>query len=357
MHEPRAHSTRPETQESVIAKIKDVAELAGVSPATVSRVLNRLPTVDPELAERVRAAAVKLDYRANGIARSLRLQRTDVWALIISDIENPFFTAVARGVEDVAQKAGFSVILCNTDEDSTKEARYLEVAETEQVAGVIMSPNLFGSDITRLRASGIPLVAIDRPLRDRVDSVLVRSSDGARDATQHLFDEGWTRPACITGPEQADTAEQRLGGYREAFRQNGKRPSQALVRHADFRTPGAREATASLLDSRNPPDSFFVANSPMALGALEEFAHRGLVPGRDVGLIAFDDAPWAQFVHPSMSVVAQPAYDVGVSAGELLVQRMKGPGTKRRARTIRLDTKLIVRASSRRSAARPTHTS
>jgi len=122
------------------------------------------------LLEQVRAAAKSLDYRANGVARSLRLQRTDVWALIISDIGNPFFTAVARGVEDVAQREGFSVVLCNTDENSDKEARYIDVAEREQVAGVIMSPNMFGSDISRLTSAGIPVVAIDRPLREPVPS-------------------------------------------------------------------------------------------------------------------------------------------------------------------------------------------
>lgn len=332
-----------------ITKIKDVAEHAGVSAATVSRVLNNVPTVDQDLAVRVRAAAAELGYRANGVARSLRRQRTDVWALIISDIGNPFFTAVARGVEDVAQREGFSVVLCNTDEDPEKEARYIDVAEREQVAGVVMSPNVFGSDISRLVAASIPVVAIDRPLRERVDSVLVSSADGAREATSHLFDEGWNRPACVTGPERADTAEQRLAGYREAFAARGKRPAQSLVRHTDFRAESAREAVASLLDSRNPPDSFFIANSPMALGALQEFRERGLRPGHDVGLVAFDDAPWAQFVNPPLSVVTQPTYEIGVRAGELLLQRIGKPPAGKDAETVMLSTELIIRGSSKRA--------
>jgi len=315
----------------------------------VSRVLNNAPTVDAQLAERVRDAAKQLGYRANGVARSLRRQRTDVWALIISDIGNPFFTAVARGVEDVAQREGFSVILCNTDEDFEKEARYLDVAEREQVAGVIMSPNMLGSDISRLATAGIPVVAIDRPLREPVDSVLVNSGEGAREATLHLFAEGWVWPACVTGPAHADTAKQRLAGYSEAFTRLQKRPAKSLVRHADYRAESARSAVASLLDSRNPPDSFFIANSSMALGAIEEFSHRRLVPGRDLGLIAFDDAPWAQFVNPPMSVIAQPAYDIGVQAGELLLQRLARDLPTTDARTLTLSTELIVRASSRRA--------
>lgn len=326
-----------------------MAALAGVSSATASRALNHVATVDPELAERVRAAAAQLGYRTNGVARNLRRQRTDVWALIISDIGNPFFTSVARGVEDVAQRAGFSVVLCNSDEDPAKEARYLDVAEREQVSGVILSPNLFGSDISRLIAANIAVVAVDRPLQEPVDSVLVHSRDGARAATAHLLSEGWSRPACVTGPARADTSEQRLAGYLDALRERGQRPSQRLVRHADYRADTARQAVASLLDLRTPPDSFFVANSSMALGALKEFANRGIRPGRDVGLIAFDDAPWAPFVNPPMSVVAQPAYEIGTRAAELLLDRIRDKAPSSSPHTIRLSSTLVLRDSSRRS--------
>ena len=338
-------------REGTIAKIKDVAALAGVSTATVSRALNNLPTVDPLLVERVRGAAEQLGYRTNGIARSLRRQRADVWALIISDIGNPFFTSVARGVEDVAQHAGFSIVLCNSDENLAKEARYLDVAEREQVSGVILSPNLFGSDVSRLVAARIPVVAIDRPLREPVDSVLVNSRDGARAATLHLLDEGWTRPACITGPARADTSEQRLDGYLDALRERRRRPARSLIQHADYHADTARAATAVLLDQRLPPDSLFVANSVMALGVLEELASRNLRPGNDIGLVAFDDAPWAPFVNPPMSVVAQPAYDIGARAGQLLLDRIRGTATGDRPNIVTLSTNLIIRSSSRRADA------
>ncbi|NUO92352.1 MAG: LacI family DNA-binding transcriptional regulator [Dermatophilaceae bacterium] len=331
-------------------KMKDVASLAGVSPATVSRVLNGVANVDEALAERVRDAARQLDYRANGVARSLRLQRTDVWALIISDIENPFFTSVARGVEDIAQREGFSVILCNTDGNPEKEARYLDVAEREQVSGVVISPNRSGSDISRLMAASIPIVAVDRHLDQPVDTVVVDSEHGAEEATRHLFEQGWNRPACVTGPTATETAEQRLEGYRRAWRAHRGRPLVSLVKHTDYNAETARTAVASLLRQANPPDSFFVANSLMALGALEEFRERGVVPGRDVGLIAFDDAPWARFVDPPLSVVAQPAYDMGCRAGELLLERVRARGAVRPAETIVLETSLVPRASSRRSA-------
>ncbi|MGH8861454.1 MAG: LacI family DNA-binding transcriptional regulator [Jatrophihabitantaceae bacterium] len=326
--------------------MKDVAALAGVSDATVSRVLNDLPTVNAELAARVQEAALQLGYRRNGVARNLRRRRTDVWALIISDIANPFFTAVARGVEDRAQSAGFSVMLCNSDEDPDKEAQYLDVAECERFAGVIISPNVFRTDLSRLRAAGIPVVAVDRTLKEPVDSVLVDSRAGACDATAHLLSAGWRRPACVTGPARADTAEKRLAGYLDALQQRKVRSSQTLIRHTDYHSASARVAVAALLEQRRPPDSFFVANSSLALGALEEFQHHGLVPGRDVGLIAFDDAPWAAFVDPPLSVVAQPAYEIGTNAADLLLGRLEPATRATRRKVVTLQTTLVVRASS-----------
>lgn len=330
-----------------VVKIVDVARRAGVSSATVSRALNGVPTVDPALVERVRKAADLLGYQPNGVARNLRRQRTDVWALIISDIANPFFTAVARGVEDVAQEHGFSVLLGNSDEDRDKEGRYLRVAAQEQVAGVIISPNMRGSDVSRLVGASIPLVTIDRSPHQRVDSVMVDSRAGARAATTHLFASGWRRPACITGPAYADTAMDRLRGYLEAVRAAGLRPAKSLVRHADFQQASACAAMAALLDARVLPDSVFIANAAMALGALEELALRGVKPGRDLGLIAFDDAPWTRFTDPPLSVVAQPAYDIGATAARLLTERIAGAGP-RRARRVTLATELIVRESSLR---------
>jgi LacI family transcriptional regulator len=333
----------------------DVATLAGVSVATVSRALNAVATVDPTLVERVRAAAAELGYRTNGVARSLRRQRSDVWALIVSDIGNPFFTLVARGVEDVAQQAGFSVVLCNSDEDPSKEARYLDVAERERVSGVIMSPNIFGSDISRLIAANIPVVAIDRPLREPVDSVLVRLREGARAATTHLLDAGWTMPACLTGPRPVDTAQQRLAGYRDALRERGRRLPAAFGAYGDFQAQSAREVIASLLDRRVPPDAFVIANSAMTLGALEVLGERGMLPGRDVGIVAFHSGPWARFLNPPLSVVAQPTYEIGRRAAELLLQRMSfRPTPGRRVNdhpiTVMLSTELTIRASSQRTS-------
>ncbi|MGH4021111.1 MAG: LacI family DNA-binding transcriptional regulator [Pseudonocardiaceae bacterium] len=325
-----------------MATIHDVAARAGVSTATVSRALNGKSSVDPALVERVVAAARELDYLPHGVARNLRRQATTVWALIISDIENPFFTAVARGVEDVAQAAGHSVVLCNSDEDLTKEGRYLRVAVAERVAGVVLSPTAAATDIAPLAEHGIPVVVIDRPLPG-IDAVLVGSRQGAQDATTHLIDAGYRRVACVTGPRRVSTAEDRLSGYEDALRVAGRRIVPGLVRRADFKVDGGRAATSSLLGAARPPDALFVANSLMAIGALQAMSSRGLRAGRDVGVVAFDDAPWTQLVDPAVTVVSQPAYAVGEAAGRLLADRGQQP------RRLTLDAELIIRDSSRLS--------
>lgn len=326
-------------------KIIDVALEAGVSIATVSRVLNDNEKVSPELAERVRAAALALGYRPNGIARSLRRRSSDVIALIINDVSNPFFTAITRGVEDVAQRSGYSVLLCNTDEDPGKEATYLRVAEQQQVAGIILSPNTATSDVSRLLDAKLPLVVIDRILNEPVDSVMVHSFDGAEEATLHLLASGWKRPACVTGPSGASTASERLQGFLKAVRQH--RDLDELYEHAPFTQEGGVRAAAALLGMPHPPDALFVANSQMALGVLDEVRRRGLRVGQDVGIITFDDAPWAPFISPPMSVVAQPAYEVGRRAAELLMERLSSENPLA-PRAVTLSTTLIVRESSKR---------
>jgi LacI family transcriptional regulator len=328
-----------------MAKISDVAREAGVSEATVSRALNNHPTVGPEFVRRVQEAATRLGYRPNTIARSLRRRSTNVLALIISDVSNPFFTAITRGVEDIAQRDGYSVLLCNSDEDSEKEATYLAVAEQQQVAGVILSPHQAGSDLSRLQSASIPVVIIDRPLDQPFDSVTVNSFDGARTATAHLLDSGWKHPACITGPREATTAQQRLKGYEQALIDHGGLEPHFV--HAPFRQQGGMDAAAELLDSDNPPDALFVANAQMTLGVLSELQKRGFQTGRDIGVITFDDAPWAPFINPSLSVIAQPAYDVGATATELLLERMRGDAPDG-VRNVSLATTLIARESSRR---------
>jgi LacI family transcriptional regulator len=325
-----------------MVKIVDVAREAGTSVATVSRALNNHDTVDPVLAARVRAAATKLGYRPNHIARNLRRRRTSLWLLIISDIEISFFTSIARGVEDVAVQNGYSVALCNADEDESKEARYVELAVAEQAAGVIISPHSAHTHIDRLSSSGIPVVVIDRRLDSPIDSVVADSRGGAHAATEHLIAEGWLRPACITGPKSAETAMLRRLGYEDAMHAAKIRTTRAV--HRPFTIAGGRDGTSALLDRDRGPDAFFVANAALAIGVLQELRARGLRPGQDVGLICFDDAPWAPFIDPPISVVSQPAYRIGEQAARLLIARITDRTIQ--PRQVTLGTDLVIRESS-----------
>lgn len=325
-------------------KIVDVAREAGVAPSTVSRALNNHPSVGPEYVLRVRLAAEKLGYRPNGVARSLRRRSTDLIALIIPDVGNHFHTAVARGAEDVARESGLSVLLCNSDEDAAKEATYVGVAQSEKVAGVLLCPHHSDADITLLVDSHIPVVAIDRRLGDAVDSVTSDSREGAADATSHLLDQGWLRPGCCAGPSDVETAQWRVSGYTESVLRAGGEP---LIEHGTYDREGGAQTAAALLDRENPPDSLVVSNEQMALGVLAELKRRHLEPGKDIGVLTFDDTPWAPLIDPPMTVVEQPAYEIGARAARMLVDRIRGE-SRSAPRHVVLPTRLIVRRSSLR---------
>jgi LacI family transcriptional regulator len=325
-------------------KIVDVAQAAQVSVATVSRALNNSARVDPVLAERVRDAAERLGYRPNAVARNLRRQGTQVWALMITDINNPFYTALARGVEDVAQEAGFSVLLCNTDEDQKKQDRYLEVAAKERVAGVILAPRANDSDISSLQSNNIPLVVVDRRLDQPVDFVTGASFEGAVMATEHLLRQGWRRPACITRPADTATTEQRRLGYENVVRRHGL---PEIVRHVPFHADSGVGEISRLFAGSDPPDSLLTVDSMLALGVMTGLKRRRLRIGRDVGMISFDDAVWAPLVEPPLSVIAQPGYEMGAEAARLLITRIRREGPDE-PQTMIMSTTLIVRGSCQR---------
>lgn len=328
--------------------IRDVARLAGVSPATVSRVLNNNPEVNGSYRERVNAAIAQLDYRPNGLARNLRRRATMVIGVFISDITNPFFTAMVRAVEDVAQAAGYSAVLANADEDVSKEVRYLEVAAAERMAGVVLSPaSSRHTRIDVLAEHGIPVVCVDRKLLTAdVDSVVVTNRRAARQATEHLLAEGCRRVAFIGGQPETSTAAERLTGYRQALRSAGRAEDESLVVSGGFRIEGGYDATAELLARRTPPDGLVVANNLMTLGAMQCLIEKGVpVPDR-MAVVGFDDFAWATALRPALTVVSQPIYDVGRQAAELLLRRIRGE--KFAPQHVVLPTSLIMRGSSRR---------
>ena len=326
--------------------VRDVADEAQVSTATVSRVLNGRSDVDKAMAHRVGKAVEKLRYRPNPLGRALRKQRSDILSVLVSDIENPFFTAVIRGVEDVALANGKSVWLCNTGEDVEREETYIRTALEHQVSGVVVaSTSASRSDLGPLLDADIPVVLVDRvaDLHPELDSVLVDNEEGARFVTHHLVSRGYDRVACIAGPNDVSTAERRVRGYLTALQELGRSPDTSRIAQDDYTPEGGRRAAERLFAHEQPPDAVFVAAARMAIGVLEAARKHGLVIGRDLALATFDDEPWTSLVTPSITVVRQPTHELGRLAAEAILRPRD-----RDSETVHacLPCELLIRAST-----------
>jgi len=324
-----------------MAQIKDVARQAGVSVASVSRVMAGHAGVSEATRQRVLDAVQALDYRPDLAARRLRSRRTDTIGLIVSDIRNPFFTEISRAVEDVAYQHRMRVILCNADEDPEKEALYLDLMRDENVSGVILSPTL--PTLARFRPSDypFPVVLVDRCDRDTAaDAVLLDNGDSAYRLTVHLIERGYRRIAFIYGVTSA-TGRQRHEGYVTAMATHGL---ETLAKAVPATVEAARAAASELARSRPLPDALAASNGIILLGATEALQEAKLRFPQQIALAGFDDLPWTRLVEPGITVIAQPTYDLGQAAIELLLQRIAHPAQS--VRRIVLRGELIERGSS-----------
>jgi len=327
-----------------MTSIKEVAEAAGVSTATVSRVLSNGTHVRPELRKRVQEAVDRLGYRPNLVARSLRSQHTSTLGLIVSDIRNPFFTSISRAVEDTAYEQGFSILLCNTDEDPEKEAIYLNLMQDANVAGIIFSPTRQMAESFGTMALKTPIVVVDRTLKDSdVDAVLLDNVEAAARLTTHLIENGYRRIGAICG-ERSTTGRERRAGYEQAMQAHGLTPAAELMKYIPPKPESGYAAAREMLDSPQPPDAFFTSNSLLAEGALQAIRERGMIIPDQIALVTFDETTWASLVQPPITLIAQPTYEIGRTAAELLLQRVADP--TRATRRVILKGQLVVRGSS-----------
>jgi DNA-binding LacI/PurR family transcriptional regulator len=328
-----------------MARIKDVATRAGVSVATVSRVLNQNPRVKPHLRERVLQAMAELDYRPSGIARNMRNQSARVIGLIISDIQNPFFTALVRAVEDVAYENQYTVLLCNSDEDPQKEQLYADVLSTERVAGVIIVPTSRDSCIPLL-SRHIPVVMADRKVAGpATDSVTLDNIGGAYQATAHLIGLGHRRIGLVAAPLHVSVGLERRQGYEKALREHGIPLDESVIRTGNFKESGGYRAASELLDLDPRPTAIFAINNLMTMGTLQAIHERGLRIPEDISVIGFDDMPWLPLLVPPLTAVRQPVYQIGAEAARLLFRRMR-EGPQKPVETIVLQPELIIRGST-----------
>lgn len=327
-----------------MASIKDVAKAAGVSTATVSRVLSNSAHVRPEVRERVMAAVDKLAYRPNLLARGLRSQQSNTIGLIISDIRNPFFTSISRAVEDTAYEQGFSLILCNTDENPEKEAIYSNLMQDQNVAGVIFSPTRqTAANFTTLKIT-FPTVIVDRSIKDAdVDMVLLDNVDAAYRLVKHLIENGYRHIGALCG-ETSSTGRERYAGFEKALRAHDLSSVAEHVKFVQPKIEAGYAATLKILDTAQPPDALMTTNSLLAEGALQAIRERNLTIPGDIALVTFDETTWASLVQPPLTLIAQPTNEIGKTATELLLQRIADPD--RPTRQVILKGHLLVRGSS-----------
>jgi LacI family transcriptional regulator len=308
------------------ASIYDVAREARVSVFTVSAVVNHKSHVGKKLRERVEIAIRKLNYRPNLLARSLAKQKTHTIGMIVPDISNPFFPMVVRGAEDAAQKRGYNLLLCNSDDTQEKEENALELLLSKRVDGILLTKAIcdLSPPLRQLvQEMKVPIVLVMRtfPKISR-DAVITDDYRGAYEAVCHLARSGRKRIGLIGGPRKVSNGKARWEGFRDALKDNNLDLDPNLVIDGDYRMESGYRAGNLLLSHR--PDGVYVANFLMTVGLLKAAEEMGLRCPEDFGLVSFDDYPWLGIFHPKLTTVELPKYQLGQEAVELLLDRIAG---------------------------------
>ncbi|MDF2760420.1 MAG: transcriptional regulator, LacI family [Thermomicrobiales bacterium] len=329
-----------------MATIRKVADLAGVSTATVSHVINDTRAVSAPLTARVLNAMEQLDYQPDIIARSLRRRETLTLGLIVPSIEIPFFARVAAGVEAAANDVGYSVILCNTGWSLSREVHYLNNLLARRVDGLLcISLAMSAEHIAPVLRRRTPVVVFERTMPGvEVDAVEIDNVQGAFDATAHLLDLGHRRIGCITGLPNSSLNEERILGYRRALTERDIPFDPVLVRTGDYTAAAGMRESSELLPLPEPPTAIFAFNDLMATGVMRAVQERGLRVPADVAVIGFDGLPITEHCSPPLSTVEQPVAEMSAAAIAMLLDRIKGGASPARVQTF--TAKLVTRAST-----------
>ena len=330
-----------------MANIRDVAKRAGVAPITVSRCINNSGYCSAEVRARIESAIAELGFVPNRLASGLRSKRTHTLALVLTDITNPFFTTIARGVEDTASEAGYTVIFCNTDESVTKEQMYLQMLLEKRVDGVLLVPALSGIDSVNLvKKQDTPIVVIDRRLPDlQTDVVRCDSESGAYDLTRLLLSLGHREIVILTGPHGVSTAEDRLKGYRRALEEAGIPQNKDKEFYGAYTQQSGYEMAQQAMQKNKRITAVFGANNFITFGTIKAFREMQVRVPEDVAVVGFDDLPTALVTFPFLTVAAQPAYEMGKKAMEILLGRLNDELAEPYQEVI-LPAEIVVRQSS-----------
>ncbi|KLU60663.1 HTH-type transcriptional regulator DegA [Peptococcaceae bacterium CEB3] len=328
-----------------MANIKDVALRAGVSPSTVSRTLSGKIPVDKETKEKVMQAVQELNYQPNVFAQGLKDGKSKTIGLIIPNVRNLVFPAAIRGITDVAKHYGYTMVLCNTDEDQETESFYVQSLRQRLVDGLIFSTATEKSEhILKLREEGFPIVLMIRHLGGTIDAVIADNFSGGYEGAKFLLSRGFRRIALINGTMGLDLYRQRYAGYKEALLEAGVVLDDRLVVHETGDWETAYEATGRLLTSGAKPDAIFATSDTKALGVMKALKERKLKVPEDISVLGYDDIETASLMDPPLSTVAQPFYEIGQRAAERLMKLIR---SKRRPKPVleKLPVRLVVRDS------------
>jgi DNA-binding LacI/PurR family transcriptional regulator len=336
--------------------IKNIAERAGVSTATVSYVINNSSSVTPEVRERVLRIVRELRFHPNAVARGLRTKKTGTVGMIVPDITNPFFPGLIRGAEDVLRATGYTLIVGNSDSDLSKEEEYYRTFTGRRVEGLLLIASVSARSPEYLQHHDLratPVVFVDRHYRDvRADAVSADNLGGSLQAMRHLLDIGHQRIAIVAGPLQLTNARLRLEGYKRALASKHIEIEDDLIREGRYDAQSGFEQTKALLDLKSRPTALFVSNAPMTSGCLRAIRERGVRCPEELALVSFDDPEWFGLTHPSVSCVAQNPYQLGAAAAQILAKRIAGQLTAPPRRRV-FKTRLVIRESSGCNIASP----
>jgi DNA-binding LacI/PurR family transcriptional regulator len=327
--------------------IYDVARLAGVSTATVSRALNGTGQIAPSTRATIEAAVEQLGYRPNTIARSLVTKSTQTIALLLPDITNPFYAALVSGIQQTALAHGSTMLLCTTESDAEREEHYLRVLRSKQVDGALVDGLVLPSDrIARFVDDGFPIVCLDRDIDSRsIPVVQVDNRLGGRIATDHLIELGHSRIAHVTGAGELGISDERLAGYRDALTAAGLPLNFQLVEEGRFTDDGGHDAARNLLQRDPELTAIFAANDLSALGVLNAVAEAGKRVPDDVSVVGFDDLHLSAYTSPPLTTIRQPAVEIATLATEILIGLTRGRGVEEMRHL--LEPELVVRDSTR----------
>ncbi|MCD2358381.1 ribose operon transcriptional repressor RbsR [Pantoea sp. MHSD4] len=326
--------------------MKDVARLAGVSTSTVSHVINNNRFVSDGVREKVEQAIRHLNYAPSALARSLKINQTHTIGMLLTTSSNPFYAEVVRGVEESCYQRGYSLILCNTAGDEERMNRSLETLMQKRVDGLLMmctESHLPSADILN-RYPSIPTVMMDwAPFEGRGDIIQDNALLGGELATQHLIDCGYTRIACIAGPQDKTPARMRLEGYRNAMTKSGLEILPGYVVNGDFEFQGGYNGMVELLALETPPEAVFTSNDAMAVGVYHALYQAGMGIPQQMAVMGYDDIELARYLTPPLSTIHQPKDALGELAIDTLIHRLSDPDASQQ--TLVLTPELVVRGS------------